>query len=291
MNWLTTFLTNLFLHLRKNQRPIRKVVEEVQSAQFLENINCDFELEDVIGPEIYSNGVSLEMFFMTRDEKFGRVIFDHVDSYKVYRGEGVLYDKRMTAYTNYPWIYRLINSEWQFQRYLDEKTMYEFCYEFGGNVSEMLTDMNNYVFEFHDETVEVIAKGFWIETSPKPLWRKPLQKDNPLNPNFIGKIDEFEIEGILCRMVTNKAPTECLIEQTKFCHQTLAIFEVEFEGNFSRHLSLVIFQRSNQLYSELKPIIGKPLIGQLGTIDIDTAVQEFEKAVIEISARRKNRIN
>jgi hypothetical protein len=46
-----------------------------------------------------------------------------------------------------------------------ENKHYGKSHEFGGNVNEMLTDLKHYLFSFHDQFMEIIARGFWFEES------------------------------------------------------------------------------------------------------------------------------
>lgn len=72
------------------------------------------------------------------------------------------------------WVYKIENTQWLTERFQYENKNYGCSYEFGGNVNEMLTDFNHYLFSFHDQFVEVIARGFWFEKSEKILFKQPL---------------------------------------------------------------------------------------------------------------------
>ena len=137
---------------------------------FASRIKIPVIADSVLPPEIYYDGYHAELYFVTEDDKFGRITFEKIDSIKVCRGEYMPY--RHDPYEHGDWVYQIKNSKWQNERYAYEKENYEDAYEFGGNVEEMITDFKHYLFSFHDEFVEVIAKGFWFEQSEQKLLKK-----------------------------------------------------------------------------------------------------------------------
>ena len=46
----------------------------------------------------------------------------------------------------------------------------------------MMTDFKHYLFSFHDQFIEVIARGFWFEKSETPLFGKKLMEGHPFLP-------------------------------------------------------------------------------------------------------------
>ncbi|WP_293914533.1 MULTISPECIES: hypothetical protein [unclassified Sphingobacterium] len=134
----------------------------------------------VSSPDVYYGDGITGIYFETEDEQFGRITFHNLDAIKICRGELMPYKYN---YENNGsaiiWIYKIENSQWLAERYKYENQHYCSSYEFGGNVNEMLTDFGHYLFLFHDEFVEIIARGFWFEKAENSLFKQPLQAGHP----------------------------------------------------------------------------------------------------------------
>lgn len=135
--------------------------------------------DPVLGGEVFCGSELTGIYFDTIDDQYGRITFENLDSLKVCRGEVLPYETDWKERQSPSWVYRVENSLWQQERYSYEKKFYGTSYEFDGNVEEMRTDFGHYVFQFHDEFVEVIARGFWFEQDTNSLFKQELQEDHP----------------------------------------------------------------------------------------------------------------
>ena len=194
-------------------------------------IDIPVKVEDVVWPTIiYNESEKTGIYFETRDERFGRVTFEQLDSLKVSRGEYLPY-KDNFDWENpdcpYCWISRVENSKWLMERYQYESKHYGEDYNWGGNVEEMLTDFSHFIFKFHDQFIEVIAKGFWIETDNKSLINKKLLTGHPFLPISDEIVQNVEIENKKYIARINSLNIKELIEQSFFCSQKLITFTEE----------------------------------------------------------------
>ena len=181
-------------------------------------------------PYVYYGEDLTAIYFQTDDEKHGRITFENLDSLKICRGENIPYSFSWNQEENYPWVFEIVNSQWQKARYEYEKLNYGSSYEFGGNVDEMLTDFSHYLFKFHDQFVEVISRGFWFEKDEFTLLNKKLQEDHPLLNLANKNIEKFVAYSLTCQVRTNLKTNEELIKAAKFCSQTIMEFALEFDG-------------------------------------------------------------
>ncbi|MEM6791814.1 MAG: hypothetical protein AAF715_30120, partial [Myxococcota bacterium] len=68
-----------------------------------------------------------------------------------------------------------------------------------GDVDEMLTEYSHYLLSFHDEFVEAITRGLWVETSKEALPRDALSAGHPFNGLTHLVPDSFlETAGLRC---------------------------------------------------------------------------------------------
>lgn len=103
----------------------------------------------------------------------------------------------------------------------------------------MLTDYEHYLFRFHDEFVEALARGISFETSRKPftLDKKPPRwpwDDLPESRTT----ERFLIEGLTCQVRTSALPLEQLLEEARYCTQPLFHFALKPPEHpaWSRHV-------------------------------------------------------
>ncbi|MFM7895451.1 MAG: hypothetical protein ACKO8L_05850, partial [Flavobacterium sp.] len=160
-------------------------------------------------------------------------------------------------------------------------------YEFGGNVNEMLTDFSHYLFSFHDQFVEVIARGFWFEKSEKSLFKQPLQLGHPFLNLPETEIKIFEVAGINYKVIFNPTSIDQLIYDSQFCQQRLIEIAIELDGKYSINHTLVIMQRQGKLISVLRQFFGRPTFEKDGIATFDDIKPLIDKEIFEIVERRK----
>jgi len=76
--------------------------------------------------------------------------------------------------------FRSSSVSWLLERYEYEKTHYGQAYEFNGDVDEMLRDFSHYVFSFHDQFVEALSAGIWVERFDESSDTEKVSATHPL---------------------------------------------------------------------------------------------------------------
>ena len=186
--------------------------------------------DGVASPEIrYSDEMNCLLFWTDDVEAghVGRVLFEGFDAIRVCRGEHMPYEDDWSAddYPRYPWVFEVDDSRWLRER--DE-------YETRHYQTPLLEEYVHYVFRFHDEYVELIAKGIWFdEVRYAELADVPvdLPADHPLLPlpDHL-PAEEFEVEGIRCGVRHNPLTRETLVERSRLCSQKLFQYCMTLDG-------------------------------------------------------------
>lgn len=241
----------------------------------------------VLSPEVYYGDDTTAICFTTQDDNFGRITFNNLDAIKVCRGEMMPYQYNYGSDGPGIWVYKIENSQWLEERYQYEKKHYGSSYEFGGNVSEMLTDFSHYLFSFHDQFVEVIAKGFWFEQSETSLFKQPLQLGHPFLNLPETKVQIAEIAEIKYKVIFNPTAIDLLIENSRYCQQPLIEIAIELDGKYAINHTLLLMQRQGKLISLLRHFFGRPTFEKDGVATFDDIKPLIEKEIFEIAERRK----
>ena len=174
-------------------------------------------------------------FLLDDETSWGRVLFEGLDAIRVCRGEHSPYEiSDVTEDERWPWVVRVRRSPWQLERHAYEAGHYRGAYEFGGDVDEMLRDFRHYVFLFHDQFVEVIARGIWFESSSQRLGAEPPSPDHPLLALPESEVvQRVTAHGIVCQVRKNPKPLPELSDASELCSQVLYQFAAELDGNHS----------------------------------------------------------
>lgn len=242
----------------------------------------------VLSPDVFYGDELTGIYFQTQDEQYGRITFENLDALKICRGEYLPYSDNWEDGQKFPWVYSVENSNWQRERYNYEKNNYGSSYEFGGNVNEMLTDFSHYIFKFHDQFVEVIARGFWFEQAKTSLFNKELQAGHPFLSLPDNNAEKFVANNLTCQVRTSSKRQEELISDAKFCSQKLIEFALELDGKASVSYSLILSYRNGKLISSLRGYFGKEIIEFDGIAKLTDVKPYVEKYMGEVYDRRKN---
>ena len=243
----------------------------------------------VLSPDVLYSDELTGIYFQTEDEQYGRITFENLDALKVCRGENLPYSDNWEEGQEYPWVYKVENSNWQKERFDYEKKNYGSSYEFGGNVNEMVTDFSHYVFKFHDQFLEAIARGFWFEQDEKSLFKRELQAGHPFLNLSDSNAEKFVSHNLTCQLRTNSKPQEKLITDAKFCSQKLIEFALELDGKAIVDNSLILSYRNGKLISSLRGYFGKPIVEFDGIARFDDAKPYIDKYMNEVYERRKEK--
>ena len=241
----------------------------------------------VLSPDVFYGDELTGVYFQTEDEQYGRITFENLDALKVCRGENLPYSDNWEEGQEYPWVYKVENSNWQKERFDYEKKNYGSSYEFGGNVNEMVTDFSHYVFKFHDQFVEAIARGFWFEQDKTSLVKRELQAGHPFLNLPDSNMEKFVSNNLTCQVRTNSTPQEKLVSDAKFCSQKLIEFALELDGKASVDNSLILSYRNGKIISSLRGFFGKQIVEFDGIAKFDDTKLYIDKYMNEVYERRK----
>jgi hypothetical protein len=241
----------------------------------------------VLSPDVLYSDELTGIYFQTDDEQYGRITFENLDALKICRGENLPFNDDWEEGQDCTWIYKVANSKWLKERFDYENENYGSSYEFGGNVNEMLTDFSHYVFKFHDQFVEVIARGFWLEKDKKSLFKRELQVGHPFLNLTNSNIEKFVSHHLTCQIRTNPKPQDKLVLDAKFCSQKLIEFALELDGRASVDNSLILSYRNGKLISCLRGYFGKQIVEFEGIAKFEDVKPYIDKYMKEVYERRK----
>lgn len=192
--------------------------------------------------------------------------FEGLDSHKISRGEYLPY---YTENLNSRWINEVINSDWLNQRHEYEYKHYKYS---------LLEEYSHYLFSFHDEFVEVIAKGFWIEKANNGI--EICSEEHPLNNLPLKyKVKDLLINGRKCILVENPLSIEGLIENSKLCSQKLFQYYIVFEdGTIEPDYYASIRTRNDITITKFESSSWEPI---LKTKEGIAKISDFENLFIE----------
>lgn len=241
--------------------------------------------DSVLSPDVlYDESVAI--YFITEDDKYGRITFEHLDAIKICRGEYLPYEYDWDLWERDIWVYEIQNSAWQQERYHYEKKHYGSAYEFGGNVEEMLNDFKHLLFSFHDQFVEVITKGFWFEESDESLFKKPLTEGHPFLPLPFTDMQTIEAHSLVCQVRVNPKPVETLVKDSEFCSQKLYEFALDLDGKATVSNTVLLSRKDGKLISSLRGFFGRKTVDFEGVATIDQVKPYIEKYMGEVYTRR-----
>jgi len=196
--------------------------------QIARGLQTPLRADSVDSPEIrYNVGseqVTCIVFALDDDSSHvGRITFEGFDAIRCCRGEYMPYpdDWKETSTARYPWVWEIDGSEWLQERHR---------YEFGFYKTPLLEEYVHYMFSFHDEYVELIAKGIWFErldqdqVNAAPV-DHPLATLQQCLPS-----ENFVVDGVECAVRHNPIATSELIERSKLCSQTVFQYFMTLDG-------------------------------------------------------------
>ena len=247
-------------------------------------IEVPVKADSVEAPVIIYNSDLVALDFLADDEEtWWRVTFENLDSIKISRGEFAPFSTEPPHDQPYQWVSVVENSTWLKERYEYEKSRYGDQYEWGANVEEMLHEFDHYVFEFHDEFVEVIARGIWFDLVEG--WKT---EHHPLaDLSDTANIEKREAHEIVYQIRTNPKSTEELIDDAGLCSQTLMQFAAELDGTASASWSVTLRSRNGKIVSSLRNYFGVAEKTYEGVASIDQVLPHIEKWVSEVKQRRR----
>lgn len=217
--------------------------------------------------------------FLAVDEvTWWRTSFESLDSLKISRGEVAPHS------IHSGWVSTVQNSDWLKERHGYEKENYGDSYNFGGDVDEMLQEFDHYVFRFHDEFVEVIAKGVWF--APLDGWTPERTPLADLSDSTC--VEKREAHGIKYQVRVNPRPIEQLIKDSSLCSQFLMQFAAELDGEASVSWSVTLQTKDDQTVSRLRNYFGNAEKSYQGVAQLEQVRPHIENWLRDVQKRRRD---
>jgi hypothetical protein len=256
-------------------------------SQFARGMEVPFEPVTVLSPTVVYDEGPLELYCLvdTEDGAVARITFEHPDSVKVCRGEFLPFPSEDEPGRSF--LHMVENSVWLRERHAYEAENYRGHYEWGGNVDEMLTDYHHYLLAFHDQFVEVIAKGIWFEQSSEPFQGNALPPDHPFaDLPETATTERLVMDGITYQVRTNPKPLEEILWWARYCSQPLYHFALELDGSAKVVRRLDLREIQGLVHSLWRPSFHADEIIE-GLVSLQEAKALIEPYVREVSARRR----
>lgn len=242
--------------------------------------------DPVLSPDFHYGDCS-GIYFVTDDNKYGRITFEKLDAVKICRGEVMPYkfDYSLANYST--WIYQIENSKWQLERFNYEKKYYGSSYEFCGDVNEMQTDFKHYLFSFHDQFIEIIARGFWFEKDMESLFGKDLMKGHPFLPLPMENVEIIEFKSLKSQIRKNLKSKHQLIQDAQYCSQKIYEFALEIDGKSTVDHTVLLSYTNGKLISTLRGYFGEKGVEFDGFVKLEQIIPFIKKYIEEVYERRK----
>jgi hypothetical protein len=148
----------------------------------------------------------------------------------------------------------------------------------------MLTEFDHYLFQFHDQFVEVIAAGVHFENHPTPPAGRRLAE----RPGWDWLSDSLPEErwtesGIEFRLRTTADESSKVVAASTLCDQVVLDLRIELDGRLTNSHRLCVRTRDGVTRSRWRGLFGKPneFQGVAGIAEIRLLVERFAADVRE----------
>lgn len=254
--------------------------------EFARGIEIPYEPDHVLSPEVvYRHDTADAIYYPTEQDEWVRVTFEELDSIRACRGEYLPYPSDDPPGRR-SWVYIVENSRWLRERHAYEAEHYRGCYELGGDVDEMLTDYDHYLFQFHDEFVEAIAAGIWLEKNPVPAEDDDVSNTHPLArlTRESALIQRHPLDDREYELWRNPRPLEEILWGARYCSQPLCEFIMDPLG-FVCRVELRIRQEAPRMI--LRDAIGRREAAYEGVTALDEARKMGEAVLREVITQHR----
>lgn len=260
--------------------------------QTMKGISIPVIADGVLSPQVFYGRFYLDeprtgIYFVTNNGGYGRITFENLDAIRVCRGETNPYEYDCSQNDAGIWVFKVENSMWLQERSEYKNSINGSTNESGGDINDTMMDFNHYYFSFHDEFVEVIARGFWFEEDKEGLFGKPLKQNHP----FLSLPEEgyeiLECGNLNMQVRKNRKSEEQLKVDSQYCSQKLMEFVLEIDGRASVDNTLILSCRNGKLITSLVDCFGNEmaLFDRIATLD--DVLPYLEKYSDEVYEHRK----
>jgi hypothetical protein len=209
----------------------------------------------------------------------GRVTFEGLDAVRAARGETLPYDIAEPRMAD-AWVFTVEESQWLAERHLYEMQRYS---------TPLLDTHQHYVFQFHDDFVEAIAAGIWLDAADRaapfdPPAPHPLAALAPCLP-----CERFRsASGIEWELRRSARPDSDLIEDSQLCSQRLYQLDLVLDGNSREAASIWLRTRNGHITSRfVRPWPSGELARHEGLAQPGDFAEPWEAYLAAVAQRRR----
>ena len=248
-------------------------------------VPLEVDVDECGGLEVYYEELGKHIAFSPQGAGYGRITFEKFDALRICRGEYPPVE--FSDYRSFSWVAIVKNSTWLKERHAYESEHYSTSYEFGGDVDEMLRDFNHYLFTFHDEYIEVIAAGIWIDVTSEPLGKEELSANHPKRPlPREALVSQIEAHELVCEVRASSLDESILLKNAQLCSQPLLDFALLLDGHAKVGHRLSLRMRDGQPISVLKSSMGRIEAEFQGIVDF-TLVRPYIESWMKVVRERR----
>ena len=179
------------------------------------------------------------LFFETTEDTLGRVTFEGLDAVRASRDEVAPYDD---AHDFSSWVYNVLDSTWLAERHAYEWSNYE---------TPLLETHQHYLFRFHDEFVEAIAQGIWVDTvSPSDPFAVGTEHPGSTLA-LINVVDQGEAHGLAWQVRSTDVGQQTLLANSALCSQRPFELSLQLDGKDSVCASALVRTRDGRTRTHL----------------------------------------
>jgi hypothetical protein len=270
--------------MRENERvaqvePSARVIEVPLEADPVAPPRLVYGSLDVISGSELDSGYDAIYFQVAESGLLGRVTFEGLDAVRAARGEVLPY-RMGPGGRKRRWVFAVDGSSW-----LDERHDYELR-----RYSTPLTGTHqHFVFAFHDQFVEAIAEGIWLDI---PDQARPYDRPDPHPLAELGSgipAERFRsASGIDWELRRAPGTDSELIAGSRLCSQHVYQLNLLLDGDSRVSASIWLRTRDGRTISRLvRPWPGGELARCEGVASPDDFEDPWESYLAEVAQRRR----
>jgi hypothetical protein len=234
---------------------------------------------DVTSGSELDNGYHTLYFQVAESGLLGRVTFEGLDAVRAARGETLPYQVRRSS-DRRDWVFTVDGSSWLEERH---------DYELRRHSTPLMGTHQHFVFAFHDEFVEAIAEGIWLDV---PNQARPYDRPDPhplaeLGPGI--PAERFRSpSGVDWELRRAPGADSELITGSCLCSQRLYQLNLLVDGNSRESASIWLRTRDGRTVSRLVQTwpVGE-LARREGVASPGDFEDRWESFLAEVAQRRR----
>jgi hypothetical protein len=219
------------------------------------------------------------VFSLQEEDSLGRVTFEELDAIRASRGEYEPYEGS-PGWEASDWVYLVENSRWLMERHRYESGHYDWP----------LTDFDHYLFRFHDDFVEAIARGIWLDRpdAARPFAPPATHPLHELPPDTV--VERARSEGFCWELRANPTPVDELLEASRLCSQRLFQYNLILGGRNVEDASVWLRTRRGLSVSTLASgFLRMTRYDAAGIATSQTFAERWTQRVEELAEHRRKR--